>query len=842
MDANGLRFWLLTGTQMWSSEETPVRVISAQNPLRSLRLTSRRSPMPLPPASDSLATQARSLLEQVPQTRDPYGTWAFWDAATRTVKATGVLPDAIEILTPAQTGIVSDLAIGYDGVLYLAIEGQLVLGDRRNRWAPMTLVPENLKIWRMAADPSGGLWVLDRTNRQLGRVLGLPLATDAIPVLPGANPTVQELFCACEPNPNPPRHRSIVTAPIPLDETPIAIACSSQSKLALLLWKGTQTLLRLLTDGETWSAPIVLNQAAYPYSLTWTSTDRIALLQPSLSKESIVYELPANPVTEIDPVGDFYGLRQFSGAPFCHTVGEPAYYLAAVPTPLIPLHLPAYATQGTVKFVSPIDSHQATTHWHRLYLEARVPEGCGIQVWLSTTETPETLPKDWFEHRVGDRAAFDRIDLNLDSTIGNSNAVPFAAWLPTTSEIPFHSGLLDCPSQRHRSGLFTVLIQRSDRVVRSLQGRYLWVKLSLLGNGHATPDFAALRAYGSRFSYQQQYLPELYQESVFGSDADLVGASTPADFLDRFLSNFEGVLTLLEDRIAYSDLLTDPRATPEEALEWLGSWIGVTFDPAYPIDRRRQLLQLAPQLFRQRGTLAGLTLALDVATGGSVSDGEIIILEDFRLRRTFATILGADLADEDDSLLAGLSISGNAYVGDTLVLGDETQREFLALFSADFKVSNAEKNTIDQFFESLAHRVTLFIHNDVDPQNLGLIRRIVDQESPAHVITTLALASSPLLVGLESLVGIDTYLRPERGKKSVRVNQSAIGLNDVIQRPASLDPRIEGDRSPPSLRRPVANISPMPITEVGQSFVLNAENSTVQSDRRIVRYIWTRLT
>ena len=123
-----------------------------------------------------------------------------------------------------------------------------------------------------------------------------------------------------------------------------------------------------------------------------------------------------------------------------------------------------------------------------------------------------------------------------------------------------------------------------------------------------------------------------------------------------------------------------------------------------------------------------------------------------------------------------------------------------------------------------------------------MIRRIVDQESPAHVITTLALASSPLLVGLESLVGIDTYLRPERGKKSVRVNQSAIGLNDVIQRPASLDPRIEGDRSPPSLRRPVANISPMPITEVGQSFVLNAENSTVQSDRRIVRYIWTRLT
>lgn len=840
MDANGLRFWLLTGVQPWSSEDNPVRVVSAQNSVQnsvgSLRLTSRRSPTP--PISNALEPQSRSLLEQVPQTRDSYGTWAFWDEATRTVKATGVLPDAIEILIPAQTGIVSDLTIGYDGVLYLAIDGQLVMSDRRNRWVPTTLVPETLKIWRMAADPSGGLWVLDRIHRQLGRVMGLPLATDAIPMLSGANPNVQEPFCACEPNPNPPRIRSIVTALIPLDETPMAIACSSQSQLALLLWKGTQTLLRLLTPEETWSDPIVLNQAAYPYSLAWTTIDRIALLQPSLSKEAIVYELPENSVTELDPVGDFYRLRQFSGAPFCHTVGEPAYYLAALPTPLIPLHLPAYATQGTVKFVNPIDSHQATTHWHRLYLEAKVPEGCGLQIWLAATETLETSPIYWFEHRVGDRAAFDR----FTSSISDSNRIPVAAWLPTTSEIPFHSGLLDCPSQPHRSGLFTVLIQRSDRVVRSLQGRYLWVKLSLLGNGHATPDFVALRAYGSRFSYMQQYLPELYQESVFGPDADRVGASTSADFLDRFLSNFEGILTPLEDRIAYSDLLTDPRTTPEDALEWLGSWIGVTFDPAYPIDRRRQLLQLAPQLFRQRGTLAGLTLALDVATGGSVSDGEIIILEDFRLRRTFATILGADLADEDDLLLAGLSISGNAYVGDTLVLGDETQREFLALFSADLKVSHAEKNTIDQFFESLAHRVTLFIHNDVNPQNLGLIRRIVDQESPAHVITTLALASSPLLVGLASLVGIDTYLRPERSKKSVRVNQSVIGLNDVIQRPASLDPRIEGDRSPPIRPRPVANINPIPIVEVGQPFVLNAENSTVKTDRRIVRYIWTRLT
>ena len=248
--------------------------------------------------------------------------------------------------------------------------------------------------------------------------------------------------------------------------------------------------------------------------------------------------------------------------------------------------------------------------------------------------------------------------------------------------------------------------------------------------------------YGSRFSYRDRYLPELYQETVFGADRDIPSdSSTPADFLERFLANCEGILTPLEDRIAHSYLLTNPRSTPPEALEWLGSWIGVTFDPAYPTDRRRQLLERTPELYRRRGTRAGLELALDIATGGGVTGGEIIVLEDFWLRKTLATILGADLADQEDPLLAGLSVSGNSIVGDTLILGAETEKEFLALFDADISQVSSETEAVAAFFDQFAYRATVYVHDQVKPQDLGLIRRIVELETPAHVETRVVKAS-----------------------------------------------------------------------------------------------------
>ena len=249
------------------------------------------------------------------------------------------------------------------------------------------------------------------------------------------------------------------------------------------------------------------------------------------------------------------------------------------------------------------------------------------------------------------------------------------------SEIPGHAGLWGADAADEvrgtQSGTFTVLIQRVGRRVRALRGRCLHVRVTLHGRGSATPRIYALRAWGSRFSYRDRYLPELYRESVSGRDAEAEGTPTGADFLDRFLGLFESVLTPIEDQVAAAHGVTHPRSAPEGGLDWLASWLGEVFEAGFPADRRRAWIEAVPWLQRAHGTAAGLQLALEIATGGrirrqfgepagreietpvggGVSGGEIVVIEDFRLRRTMATILGANLTETEDPLLPGLRVS-----------------------------------------------------------------------------------------------------------------------------------------------------------------------------------------
>lgn len=790
MDANGQRFWMLADRPHWrvngalyDGERRSLRLASTHR-FDEARMRNARA--------DQAAARARLL--RTAMTRDQFETRAWWQDATREVRADGAIPshngddNSVRLMTVDGTESVTDLAIGYDGILYIVVGGEILLRDLRDRWNPVRVRHDNLDAWRIASDPSGGVWVLDRAGA-VWRVTGAPLPARAFA------PYTPNTVRPCN-NENPDAPSVVrVTASAPTIANGVlevvAIACSTAGRVAVLGWApGGQAYLVTRVTNDAWHR-VLLHGARFPYDFAWSSTDSVAVLMTHLERaitgaesEAAVYPVDDGRAVA-DPLGDFYPLRNHDGGPFANGITLPLHYPTTGnrSSPLYSLSAPLLAPSGSAESAQPMDSGSTETVWHRVYIEACIPPATSIVVHLAATndETEWPADDDWHEHHFGAGV--------LDA------AVPRGAWVSAPSELPFHRGLLECPPERDRSGLFTVLVQRANRRVRSLRGRYLMVRVTLTGDGRSSPELAALRAYGSRFSYVTNYLPELYHEDEFGARAEDVldpadRVATPADFLERFLDNFEGILTPLEDRIAHAHLLTDPRTVPEESLSWLANWIGVAFDDAYPAAARRRVLANAPQLASEHGTLAGLQRALEIATDGGVSGGEILVFEDYRLRRTFATILGVDLADESDPLLGGLVNSGNSYVGDTLFLGDEHKKEFLALFQDDMPTTREEDAAIDAIFERLAHRVTILVHQSVSPQSLGLIRRIAQIEAPAHVETRVVEARYAFMVGIASLVGVDSYLAPQAPPTAVRVDRTQLGGRDFLRRTPSLDFRL----------------------------------------------------
>ena len=266
-------------------------------------------------------------------------------------------------------------------------------------------------------------------------------------------------------------------------------------------------------------------------------------------------------------VPEYLPLRRFSGKGLVAGDGAVYYDLQDRWVPLAPRRRSRFVEEGQVES-APFDSDVVGCTWHRLFLDACIPVAAHV--------------------RVESRAS-DHVDRLSDQPW---QPEPELYQRDTGSELPYRSAVPAEASDQDAWGTWELLLQHAE-------GRYLQLRLTLDGDGRATPRLRALRAYGPRFSYLEEYMPDLYQHD-----------EASAAFVERFLANGEGILTALEGKIAQVKQLFDVRTVPDEYLDWLATWFGASFDPALDTRRKRLFLDHAVELFNQRGTLAGLARML----------------------------------------------------------------------------------------------------------------------------------------------------------------------------------------------------------------------------------------
>lgn len=444
------------------------------------------------------------------------------------------------------------------------------------------------------------------------------------------------------------------------------------------------------------------------------------------------------------------------------------YLTRTGPTQVLPLPQTRYRSAGRARLTRVLDSGAPDTWWDRIYLDASIPSGCCLRIRVNAYEDFAKPANDWQEQ-----------------------AAPLK--LGIASELPFYQSRFD--AQLSHQGVFEILLQRQTGAVRDIRGRYLQLEIELHGDGRHTPVIECLRVCYPRQSWQEQFLPPLFrqQESVSlpaprvtKDEPDPVPANG-ADFRERLLSSLDGMFSPLERRIASAESWLLPQGAPGTQLPILAAMLGERLPNHWPDKRQRIWLACISELQRWKGTLRALCLALDIATDGAVAHGQVIPLENYFMRRTLATILGIDMDDASHPLTLGTRQSGNSKVGETLILGDEHSRDFVALLAPEL-LSQSDRETARKFIDDYAQRLSVLVHRDAF-MHLDNIERVLAEFVPAAVKLNIIRTDKPFVLGLSPLLGIDTYLEPAREARRVVLDDTWLGQEGLVRNNVSFSPR-----------------------------------------------------
>ncbi|HEX8146425.1 MAG TPA: phage tail protein [Pyrinomonadaceae bacterium] len=375
------------------------------------------------------------------------------------------------------------------------------------------------------------------------------------------------------------------------------------------------------------------------------------------------------------------------------------------------------AGQSLVKgryFSRSLDSAEEGTEWHKFVLDADIPGN--TQVLVSYRAADDKL------------VTIDGKTTNLDTYIEEAAGRDEAGRAADAEA-------LDADAL----GWSKPAVNAGDALILDGVGRYLWLRIDLIGGEEKAPSIGSLRLDFPRDTYLR-YLPAVYQED-----------EQSRDFLERFLSLFETFFSGTEGAIShlarYFDV--DSSQASGDFLRWLATWLSISEDKSWSEGQLRELVRRAPELYRKRGTRDGLEAMIEIFTGERP-----LVVEHFQTEgcaRSAAETRAAEGGQRVQSL-------------------EEILRSLYGTDPYCFCVLLKPYRTEEKGGRKVVRRLS--------EEERKAVRRIVDAEKPAHTCAGLLALQPWIHLDMHTYLGVNTYL----SRPSARLD-----LNAAIPRDTVLD-------------------------------------------------------
>jgi phage tail-like protein len=365
---------------------------------------------------------------------------------------------------------------------------------------------------------------------------------------------------------------------------------------------------------------------------------------------------------------------------------------------VIPPGPPQRQTQGQLLTIA-LDSGIPRCEWHRVRLDADIPVGTSLSMAVASAE-----------------------DLNVASQ-GDDSRDP--AWKGFPAGVPHYSDWTSSPA-----GSVDFLIDQPA-------GQYLYFRLRLTGNGTATPVVRRVRIDFPRVTSLDR-LPDVYRETPKAED-----------FTKRFLALFDSSIADVDTVIQRYPALLDPSGVPSQILPWLGGFFNIGFDPTWSDDKRRQILENAPLLYQQRGTAAGLQLAVQLVFGVTLSIEE-------------SSSAGPWGSVAKDRCGPANTLGRPARLGAVRLFGRTKSRFYLNRSALGGAPIRSYGNPDQDPFADGAYRIKVQVPplTDSSPEQIERLTNLIESQSPAHTVASIRVGGTGFLLGQWSAIGVDTAFLP----------------------------------------------------------------------------------